>query len=163
MKKFFLFFFLSLSVINAQFKGEDNKSLDIKGSLVNNNPSSFILGFINPDNFSMNHSFSLSYSAFGGNGLALGVYTNQLNYAFSNKLNLQIETSIVNSPYSTFGDKFSKQINGVYLSKAQLDYSPSKDLHFSIQFRHSPFGYYNPYGYSSFYYDPFSHYFENGK
>lgn len=157
MKNFLLIFFLVLSVINAQFKGEAEKPIDIKGSMINNTPSDFFLGFINPNNFSMHHSFSLSYSAAGSNGLALGVYTNSMAYKFNDKFNVELETSIVNSPYSTFGKNFSKQINGVYLSRAQINYNPSKDVHFQLQFSNSPLGYRGRYGYSPFssYYNPF--------
>jgi hypothetical protein len=79
-----LYILLLLSTISfAQFKSDLDKPVDIKGGIVNNSPSSFLLGFINPQNFQMNHSVSMSYSSFGGEGMALGVYTNNMSYKFS--------------------------------------------------------------------------------
>lgn len=156
MKKVFIIFLIAFTAANAQFKSEGNKPVDIKSKLVNNNPSSFLLSFINPQNFSMRHSFSLSYSAFGGNGIALGIYTNRLAYKFSDNLNIEVDASVINSPYSTFGKEFSDRINGIYLTRAQLNYKPSEDFQISIQYRNSPFGYYGYPGYSRYpYYNPF--------
>ncbi|PID56228.1 MAG: hypothetical protein CR986_10385 [Ignavibacteriae bacterium] len=93
----------------------------------------------------MNHSFSMSYSAMGNNGIALGVYTNKIGYKFSDKLDFQMETSFVNLPYSTLGDSFNKSINGIYIESARLNYQPSEDFNMSIEFSNSPFNYYNRY------------------
>ncbi len=148
MKKlFFLSLILISSTVYGQFKNKQEAPVDIKSGIINSNPSSFFLGFINPNNFSMNHSFSMSYSAFSGNSIALGVYTNSIFYKFNDQLNIQVDASLVNSPYNSFGQAYSDQINGIYLSRAQLNYRPSDNMHFSIQFRNSPVGYYSPFGY----------------
>jgi len=163
MKKLFLIIFVfAVSLANAQFKDDPNNQTDIKsGMLKNNSFNTFgsFLGFINPDNFSMHHTFDLSYSTLGGsNGMALGVYTNSMAYKFSDKLDIQTDISIVNSPYNTFGKDFSKQINGVYLSRAQLSYKPTDNMRIIVEYRNVPGGYYSPYGfggYSPFYRDNF--------
>ena len=141
----FIVIFIFSSVINAQFKGEAEKPINVRDGIVNNNPSSLLLGFINPDNLHINHSMSMSYTSFGNQGIALGVYTGSLMYKFSDKLDLQIDASVVNTPYSSFGEEHANQINGVYLSKAQLNYRPSKDMNITIQFNRIPYGYYRPY------------------
>lgn len=155
MKKLILLAFLVVvTVSNAQFRDEANSKPDIRNGIVKNNSFGSILGFINPDNFSMRHSFNLSYSAFGNaGGMALGVYTNSMAYQFSDRLNLETDISVVNSPYNSFGQEFSKQINGVYLSRAQLTYKPTDNMNIIIQYRSVPGGYYSPYGYGS--YSPF--------
>lgn len=162
MKKLFLLVFvLTVSVSFAQFRDESNKP-DIRSGIVKNNSFGSILGLINPNNFSMRHSFDISYSAFGNiGGMALGVYTNSMAYKFSDKLNLETDISVVNTPYNTFGQEFSKQVNGVYLSRAQLTFKPSDNMNISIQYRSVPGGYYSPYGYGS--YSPFyrDSYFNN--
>ncbi|MBA4406404.1 hypothetical protein C0389_03930 [bacterium] len=162
MKRLFLLIFvLTVSVAFAQFRDESNKP-DIRSGIVKNNSFGSLLGFINPDNFSMRHSFDLSYSALGSSGgMALGLYTNSMAYKFSNRLNLETDISIVNTPYNTFGQEFSKQINGVYLSRAQLTYKPSDNMNIIIQYRSVPGGYYSPYGYGA--YSPFyrDSYFNN--
>ena len=147
MKKLLLVLLVvSFSVNFAQFKDEANKPIDYKSGLLNTNGNS-LFGFINPDNFSMHHTFELSYSTFGGNGLALGVYTNSMAYKFSDKLNVEADLSVVNSPYNSFGKEFSKQINGFYLSRAQINYKPTDNMNIMIQYRNVPMTFYNPYSY----------------
>jgi len=150
-------FCLSFLTINAQFRDQNTK-VDIKGSILNSTPSQSFLGLFNPNNFSMKHSISLSYATFGNNAVSMGVYTNSMMYKFSDKLDIQVDASLVNSPYSSFGKEFSNQINGIYLSKAQITYKPSEDVKFMVRFSQSPYNYYNPYGFnrfSSFYDDDY--------
>lgn len=155
MKKIlFIVLLIGNSMVFSQFK--DQKVLpDIRGSITNNSPSQNIFGFFNPNNFFMKHSVSLSYATSGGDAISLGVYTNSMMYKFSDKLNIQIDASLVNSPYSSFGKSFSNQINGIYLSKAELNYQPSDNFKMSVRFSQFPGNYYNRYGYyngfSSFY------------
>jgi hypothetical protein len=154
MKKLFLLSFLLIcSAVSAQFKAESDNRPDIRSGIVKNNSFGSLLGFINPDNFSMRHSFGLSYTAFGGyGGAALGVYTNSLSYKFNDQLKLETDISIVNSPYNSFGKDFSKQINGIYLNRAQLTFKPSDNMNIFIQYRNIPAGF-SPYGFSG--YSPF--------
>ncbi len=156
MKKILIVLLLSNIMIFAQFKDQVIVP-DIKGSITNNTPSQNIFGFFNPNNFSMKHSVSLSYATAGGNAVSLGVYTNSIMYKFSDKLNIQVDASLVNSPYSSFGKNFSNQINGIYLSKAEVNYQPSETFKMSLRFSQYPGNYYNRFGYysgfSSFYDD----------
>lgn len=147
MKKI-LFLFIIMSTLSfAQFRDQlDNKS-SLHDGMISNNTPSVVLGFFNPNNFKMHHSYNLSYSAFGGNGLAMGVYTNSMVYKFNDKLNIQVDASLVHTPYSTFNRSVQDQINGLYLSKAELNYRPSDNFMINIQYNHSPFGYYSPYSY----------------
>jgi len=149
MKKLFILLFVMIAtVLNAQYRDDLNKQTDLRSGIVNNNSYGSILGFINPDNFTMHHSFGLSYSAFGGvGGMALGVYTNSMAYKFSDKLNLETDISVVNSPYNSFGKDFSKQINGVYLSRVQLNYKPTDNMNIILQYQQVPAGLYSPYSY----------------
>jgi len=155
MKRLLLIIFVFAASVNfAQFRDEANNKPDIRSGIVKNNSFGSLLGLINPDNFTMKHSFGLSYTAFGGlGGMALGVYTNSMSYKFSDKLDLETDISVVNSPYNSFGKEFSKQINGVYLSRAQLTFKPADNLNVIIQYRSVPANYYSPYGYGS--YSPF--------
>jgi hypothetical protein len=156
MRNYLLIFMFFAIVINAQFRDEINNSADIKNGILNNSSSGSLLGFINPDNFSMHHSFEMSYSAFGGSGIALGTYTNTMAFKFNDQMKLETDLSIVNSPYNTFGKDFSKNINGVYLSRAQFTYKPLENMSVIVQYRQIPGGYFSPFGnmgYSSFFND----------
>lgn len=147
MKKFFILFLLIGLVlsVNAQFKEELDNKPSVREGFLNPGLSNNIFGFIDPSKFSMNHSVNMSYSAFGGQGVALGVYTNSMRYDFSNNLNLQVDASLVNSPYNTLGDGFTNSINGIYLSRAAVNFKPSDNTRISIEFRNGPGGYYNNY------------------
>lgn len=151
MKRLVIIFLLVLTTgLFAQLKDQISNRPTVYDGIVKSNTSSLFLGFFNPNNFQMNHSFSMSYSAFGSNGIALGVYTNSMSYKFSDNLNVQLDASLINSPYNSFGREFSDQINGIYISKAAINYTPFKNFRIDFQYRQSPLGYYSPYGYSGY-------------
>ncbi len=153
MKKILLILSLvALTAINAQFKADLDRKVDIKSGILNKDSAS-PFGFLGIEGFKMNHSFSLSYSGFGGGGMALGTYTNSMFFQFNDRLNIQADVSIMNSPYNSFGNDFAKQINGIYLSRLQMNYKISENMNVHINYQNSPFGYYSPY-YNEF--SPFS-------
>jgi hypothetical protein len=156
MKKLIITVFVLVASISYGQYRDNGNSPDIKSGILNKGGSSeSIFGLFNPDNFNMHHSFDLSYSSFGGsNGMALGVYTNSMMYKFSDRLDLQTDISLVNSPYNSFGKDFSKQINGIYLSRAQINFKASDNMNIMIEYNHNPFGYYSPYYYGG--YSPFN-------
>ena len=146
MKKQIFIIILFVTSINiAQFQGDESKNIDIKSGILSNNPMGSLFNFIDPSKFEMSHSFGMSYSSFGNNGMALGVYTNIISYEFNEQLDIQINTSIVNSPYNTLGEGFTNSINGVYIDNARLNYNPSEKFNISLEFSNSPFNYYNRY------------------
>lgn len=143
MLKKILFILLFLSSISfSQFKDGDKNAPTIHDGLSGYSSSGFLSSIFNPNNFQMNQSVSMSYSAFSGNGVALSTYTNSMAYRFSNNFNIQVDASLVVSPYSSFGREHQKAINGIYLSRAQLNYSPTKNMHLSIQYFGAPPGSY---------------------
>jgi len=152
MKKLIILFFIAANFTFAQFKTDLEKPVDIKSGITNYNPSSLFLGFINLNNLEMRHSLSMSYGASSNYGIALSTYTNSLSYKFSDRLNIEIDASIVNTPYNTLGDSFTNSINGIYLSRAQLNYKFSENSNITLQFRSGPGTYYDPYGFYPGYY-----------
>ena len=142
---FFVTFFSS--ILFGQFKEDLNKKVDIRQGIISQQPSTSLFNsFFNPNNFNMSHSVSMSYTAFGSQGVALGVYTNSMSYQFNENLNVEVDASLVNSPYSSFGNQFNDQINGIYLSRAQINYKPSENTFLSIQYLNGPINY-SPYSY----------------
>jgi hypothetical protein len=152
MKKMLsIIFFTCIALINAQYKDQP-LTPDIKSGIVNN-ASSSLFGFLSSENFRMNHTFDLSYQTFGSAGnLALTTYTNKMFYKINDQLNIQADLSVVNSPYNSFGKEFTNQINGFYLSRAQINYKPTEDMSIILQYRNIPAGYYRG-GWD--YYSPF--------
>lgn len=155
MKKFLVLLGILSSLSFAQFKDSGFPTETPKDGIYNKS-SNFLFDFLNSENFSMKHSFSMSYSAFAGEGIALGVYTNSMMYKFSDNLNVQLDASIVNSPYSTFGKDFQNSLNGLYISRAAVNYKPWNDVYITLQYRSMPYLFNNPYnGYRNYYYNPF--------
>ncbi len=149
-KQFIVFFLLALTFNLAQFQGDEAKNVNIKSGILSDNPMGSLFSIIDPSKFDMNHSFEMSYSSFGNDGMALGVYTNKISYEFNEQLNFQVNTSFVNSPYNSLGEGFTNSINGVYIDKARINYNPSEKLNISLQFSNSPFNYYDRYSMRGF-------------
>ena len=153
MLKIFLFISLLFSSLSfSQFKDKD-LSPTIMDGITNYSPSGFISNFLNPNNFKMSHSVNMSYSAFGGNGVALSTYTNSMAFRLTENMNLEVDASLVASPYSSFGVEHQKSINGIYLTRAQLNYKISEKSHLTIQYLNLPPGsYYSRYNNNSLFY-----------
>jgi hypothetical protein len=135
----------------SQFRDNGTQPKSIKDGIVTENQSS-LFGFLNSDDFIMRHSFSVSYTAFSGEGVGLSTYTNSMFYRLMDNLNVQVDVSAVASPYSTLGENFQKNVSGIYISNASVNYKPWKDFSVHLQYRNMPFGYgyYHPfYGYYS--------------
>jgi hypothetical protein len=148
MKKIVLAIVIGLTLTGfAQFKDSGLENPDIKDGIVNHSGGGNLFGFLNSDNFQMKHSYDMSYSSFGGEGFALGVYTNSMFFKINPDLNVQTDISVVNSPYSTLGKNFQNNINGIYLSRAAINYKPFKDISISLQYMNLP-GAYSPYMYN---------------
>lgn len=138
------------AIASAQFKTKMNDEPSVSQSLIRSDDSGLLFGWFDPGKLKMSQSYSLSYQTFGQNGLALGVYTNSLSYQVSDPLSVQMDVSVMHSPYSTLGGNFSKSLSGIYLSRAEINYKPSDNTLFQVQFRQLPASmYYGGYGYGS--------------
>jgi len=144
------------SVGFAQFKSQLSDKPSIDNSLFKSDDSDGLLfGFFNPANFSMHQSVSMSFTTMAGQSMALGMYTNSMSYRISNPLTLSADVSLLNSPYSSLGSKFAQSINGIYLTRADLNYKPSDNFMLDVQFNQNPlYKYYSPY----YYYNPWGWY-----
>ena len=147
MKKLILFvFLLYAATLLGQYKETGIQTTSVKDGITNNSPN-YLFGFLNTNDFTMRHSFSMQYSSFGSQGLALGVYTNSMFYRLMDNMNVQLDISLVHSPYSTLGEAFQKDISGLYISNAAINYRPWKDVSIHLQYRTTPYGYgyYSPF------------------
>jgi hypothetical protein len=152
MKNIFLMLLLlPTAAAFAQFRDSGFETTSVKEGIVTDDPN-LLFGFLNPDDFIMRHSFSLNYATFAGQGISLTSYTNSMFYRLMSNLNVQLDVSVMYSPYSTFGEQFQKDISGVYVSRAAVNYHPWKNFSVHLQYRSMPFGYgyYHPfYGYGN--------------
>lgn len=155
MKKISIIFVITMVVASsgfAQFKEQLNNQPSVESSLLR--PSEGLLfGFFDPAKLSMRQSLSMSYMSLGSQSIAVGMYTNSLSYKISDPLTLSADVSLINSPYNTLGSKFSQAFNGIYLTRAELNYHPSSNFQIDIQFNQNPMArFYNPYYYNPYYF-----------
>lgn len=100
---------------------------------------------LNPNRFSMQHSYSLAYMSAGGHGYSQGMYLNTMSYRLADPLQLSLQWGIMNQPLSALGAS-PMYASGFFLSGANLEYKPSKNVSLGIQFNSYPAGhYYSPY------------------
>lgn len=147
MKKFLVILIIVLSANGfTQFKETGNSQPSLRDGLFAKENSSSLFGFLNSDNFQMRHSLSMSYESMGSNGLALSTYTNSMFLKVADNLNVQLDATLMHSPYNTFGKAGQNAFSGIYISKAAINYRPFKDLSISFQYRGMPnSSLYNPY------------------
>lgn len=168
MKSTFAFVAIMLALVcasqaNAQFRRSASEEPTAAQSFVHPEMSETWLGFFHPENFSMHQSYSMSYSAMGSQGIALGRFTNSMMYKFSDKIDARVDVSLQHSPYSTFDKSITNSLTGLMVDRAELNYRPSENMFLRISYRKLPsyYGYgYN--GYNSPYLMGYPGYFDEG-
>ena len=139
----------------AQFRQRPTDEPSAAGSFVHPPTSEAWLGLFNPENFSMHQSYSMSYTSFASQGIALGRYTNSMDYKFSDKLDARVDVSLQHSPYSTLDKGMMNSFTGIFLDRAELNYKPADNFLLRISYRQMPayYGYYSPFmmGYQGLY------------
>lgn len=121
-----------------------------------------ILGFINPKNFSISHSFGMSVMTGGNTSVSLASYTATMNYKILKNMNLSADVTMQYSPYASIGSNnpainkdFQNSLNGINLSRVSLDYQPTKDMMISINYFNTKGSYYGYDNYYNGYYNPY--------
>ncbi len=105
------------------------------------NSNGLILGFINPKNFSIQHSFSMSYGSFGNERVSLAQYTATMTYIIRDNMKLSADVTLQYSPFASISGlstsanrDFQNSFNGINLSRVSFDYKPFKDMYISINY-----------------------------
>lgn len=127
--------FLS-GIASAQYKGYDDK-----GRSSYNTNGNLILGFINPNNFSMNHNFNVSMMNTSTGSVSLTSYINTMSYRFSEKLNVSADVKVQYSPYVSsslgtgYASSLQKNLSGIFLSRASMNYRISDNAMINLEYR----------------------------
>ncbi|MGE5316241.1 MAG: hypothetical protein ACM3Q4_16220 [Acidobacteriota bacterium] len=150
-----------LCVMQADAQFRKAEEVSPAQSFVHPPTSEAWLGFFNPENFTMRQSYSMSYSAFGRQGIALGRYTNSMMYKFSDKLDARVDVSLQHSPYSTLDKRLQSNLTGIFIDRAELNYKPADNMFLRVSFRQVPYSYYG-YGYESPYSMGYPGFFDEG-
>ncbi len=128
----------------SQLKDQKIPQPSIVNSIVNQSNGS-IFNIFSPEKFKMNHSYSMSYSSFGGHGLAMGVYTNSMLFKLAENMSFQVDASLYHSPYNSFGKDMANQLSGLAISSARFDYKPAENFLITLQYQNLPYNYYSPF------------------
>lgn len=140
MKRIIVFFAAIILTSNfsfAQYKGYDDKG----PSSYNKNTSNLLFGFINPKNFTMNHSFNMQMQTTSYGNVSLTSYINSMNYQISDRFNVSADVKFQYSPYasSSLGSAsalaLQKNLSGVFLSRASMNYRISDNAFINFEYR----------------------------
>ncbi|HZK75791.1 MAG TPA: hypothetical protein VFD13_02685 [Candidatus Kapabacteria bacterium] len=141
----------------AQFRSDASQPqppLNTAGAM-SGGGDSFLSGLLDPARFSMHQSVSMSFVSSGFGSTGLSMFTNTFAYRPSSDLYISADVSMVYSPFSTFGSAFQNQMNGVYLTNAQIDWKLSDNTFLRVEYMGGPgagmYGGYSPYSYNPFY------------
>src|SRR6056297_2967366 len=155
--KFFLLLaaiaLLSVSAADAQLRKDlTPHSNDSFGTSVTHTTKPGSAGsWMNLLNMTMSHSYSMSFSNFGGQTQNLNAYTNSMYFDVSDKLDAQLNVSLLHSP---FGNSFNNNNNlgtQIIIDSARIDYKFSENTRISVEFSQNPYrnsfgGYNSPFG-----------------
>lgn len=142
IKTTLIFFLLVSGIVFGQLKNQKPQEINVSSAMLVPKSGNILFGFFNPSNFKMSHSYSFSYTTFGSSSLALGVYTNSMYYKISEPLSMEVDVSLTHSPFNSFGREFQNQFNGIYLSRAALNWRPTENTFINIEFRNLPSTFY---------------------
>jgi len=105
-----------------------------------------MLPMLDPNRFSMNHSFNVSMMNAGSQSMTMGAYTNQISYLLKDNLKLSTQFSLA-SPIGGINPSANNGLNGsqIYYD-ASLDYKPTENLFFKFSMNNYPrYNYGRPY------------------
>ncbi|MDR9410281.1 MAG: hypothetical protein RI573_15670 [Balneolaceae bacterium] len=107
--------------------------------------------WMNMLNMTMSHSYSMSFSSIGGQMQNINAYTNHMFFDVSDRLNAQLDISLLHSPFgNSFMTSNSNSLGAqIIVDQARIDYQLTDNATISFQFSQRP-GYYGNGAYSPF-------------
>jgi hypothetical protein len=141
------------SPLFAQFANQVPRSGDWTGSILKTDQNEKNL--LGRFGFSMNHSYEMSFTNFGGQSYNQNMYTNTMFLRFSDRMQGRVDLSLAHSP---FGNGLMTQGSDVrfLVRNAELNYRLGEKSQVSLQFSQMPNGYYggpfDRYGYGNNFY-----------
>jgi hypothetical protein len=133
-----LILLLFTTIAVTQFKSQPEARSSAGEALIRPDDGSLLFGWFDPSRLTIHNSYSISYTTSGGKGYSLGALTSNIGYQLSNSLSAQFDVSLLHSPFNNLGGNFANDISGIYLTRAELNYRPSKNLLFQIQYQQLP-------------------------
>ena len=135
--------------VSAQFKSQIENQPSASEYMIHPSPNlSSLLSWFNPENFHMRQSAGLSYSSYGGQGISLASYTNSMFYKIADPLDVRMDVTLQGSPFGQYGSFQQNNLNGIFLSRAELNYRPWENFLINVRYSQLPMHSYwmTPYG-----------------
>ena len=134
--------FISVSA-QAQLRSDLATPYDYTGPIINQN-SPTVQNKLNQffSSIQMSHSYSMSFTSFGGSYQNVNAYTNTMQFALSERMTGRVDVSFLHSPFGGNGmTNMGNFQNQVILRNAELNYKINDKafIHVSYQ-RHPGFG-----------------------
>ncbi|MFQ5824160.1 MAG: hypothetical protein ACE5JB_08915 [bacterium] len=107
---------------------------------------------LDPNRFTMSHSYSLSFTSFGGRSFSQGLYLNTMKYQLSNPITMYLQIGFLNQPFGGYGQK-SPFNNKLFLSGAGFEFKPSDSFKLQFEYSQTPSTIYSPYYHNRFYHN----------
>jgi len=143
MRKFVIFsmlIFLPLVTL-GQFKTHREKT-DFGDQLKSANTQGVVglLG-LDPSRFHMSHSYTMSYTSFGEQGITQGLYLNTMSYEFNIPLKMSLQLGYMHQPFQG-GNNNPVFKNSPFVAGAALEYKPSENTLIHFEFNQRPYSTY---------------------
>lgn len=118
----------------SQVKKQDN--VNVAKALTTPGQTQGIFSFLglDPNRFSMHHSYTLSFGSIGGHGVSQGLYLNTMTYQLSDPITMYLQVGLLNQPFGGLNGNDGLN-NELFISGAGFEYKPSKN--FQVQFEYS--------------------------
>ncbi len=128
----------------GQLKSQDPKKVDFAKILTAPVRPQGLFGLLglNPNRFSMQQSYSLSFMTAGGQSYSQGVYLNTIQYQLSDPLSVYVQWGMFNQPLGAMGAQ-PLTSNRLFLSTAGISFKPNRNMSIEVQYNSLPYtGYY---------------------
>ena len=139
-KQFFIFIVIFL-LVPQLLTGQDNNNgtTFLSRSRMQRfaNPVLSKLSLLDPNKFSMSHSYTMSFVSSGGKGNMVGLYMNTMKYQFSSPLSLTVHVGYAHQPFAK-ADSNNMLSNNTILSGFELTYRPKKNFFLKIEYGSLP-------------------------
>jgi len=146
MKALLIALFIVSTLFSQNFIGrQENFSKEsLMGSQTAYGLSNPTRGLLDPNRFSMNQSYSMSYASNGQNSDMSGLYLNRLQYDFQLPLTLQVDVGLFHKPMALMGrDDTPLGVKSSVLTvpHAALIYQPTDNFIMAFEYFNTPAGY----------------------
>ncbi len=140
---------IAAGIVHAQQAATKSGVYIANSSSAFEKPKGFLDSLLDPSRFSMSHSYSMSFSSMGGQSFNQGLYLNTMNFRFSDPLTMQLRIGYAHQPLGG-GMGLNGGDNGqLFLQRAMIQYKPSENTTFTLDFQSLPSSMVYPYSYYS--------------